>query len=322
MRVHLDTDLGGDPDDACALAMLLGWPDVEVTGITTTADADGLRGGYVRYLLALAGRAEVPLVTGAAESLTSRERADPFVDDRFWPADIEPVTSPPGAAMDLISGVARGATVIATGPQTNLALLELARPGSLADVRVVVMGGWVRPLGDDLPGWGPDRDWNVAWDIDAAEIVAAAATDLTLVPMAATVRTHVRAADLPRLRTAGAVGRLLARQAVAYAADRDHAALGRAHAGLPDDLLHFLHDPLACAVALGWPGARTEVQRLRPTRSGGGLTFAPDPGGRLVTVVTDVDGAAFGRRWLDAVDAVDHAGSVPQNGPVSPTERK
>ena len=38
MPIHLDTDLGGDPDDACALAMLLGWPDVELVGITTTAD--------------------------------------------------------------------------------------------------------------------------------------------------------------------------------------------------------------------------------------------------------------------------------------------
>ena len=34
MRVHLDTDIGGDVDDLCALAMLLGWPGVEVTGIT------------------------------------------------------------------------------------------------------------------------------------------------------------------------------------------------------------------------------------------------------------------------------------------------
>jgi inosine-uridine nucleoside N-ribohydrolase len=34
LRVHLDTDFGGDTDDACALAMLLGWPGVEVVGIT------------------------------------------------------------------------------------------------------------------------------------------------------------------------------------------------------------------------------------------------------------------------------------------------
>jgi hypothetical protein len=35
LRVHLDTDLGSDTDDLCALAMLLGWPDVEVVGVTT-----------------------------------------------------------------------------------------------------------------------------------------------------------------------------------------------------------------------------------------------------------------------------------------------
>jgi inosine-uridine nucleoside N-ribohydrolase len=30
VRVHMDTDLGGDPDDACALAFLLGWPKYRV----------------------------------------------------------------------------------------------------------------------------------------------------------------------------------------------------------------------------------------------------------------------------------------------------
>ncbi len=34
-KVHLDTDLGGDTDDLCALAMLLKWPDIQITGITT-----------------------------------------------------------------------------------------------------------------------------------------------------------------------------------------------------------------------------------------------------------------------------------------------
>lgn len=310
MRVHLDTDLGGDPDDACALALLLGWPDLEVTGITTTADADGLRAGYVRHVLALAGREDVPLVTGAGMSLTRRDRADPLIDDRFWPSGIEPVASPPGAALDLLAGsVKRGATIVAIGPQTNLALLEVARPGSLDGVPVVVMGGWVRPLGPDLPAWGPDRDWNVGWDSAAAEIVAEAAGALTLVTLAVTLRTHVREADLPRLRAAGPLGGLLARQAEAYAADRGHGALGRSHDGLPDDLLLFLHDPLACAVALGWPGARAEALRLRATRSGGGLVFEPDAGGPLVRVVTDVDGPAFGQRWLEAVE------SVPSPGP-------
>ncbi len=40
-RIHLDTDLGGDTDDLCALALLLAWPGVEITGITTVAEAHG-----------------------------------------------------------------------------------------------------------------------------------------------------------------------------------------------------------------------------------------------------------------------------------------
>lgn len=41
MQIHLDTDLGGDIDDACALAMLLRWPGVDVNAITTSAEEDG-----------------------------------------------------------------------------------------------------------------------------------------------------------------------------------------------------------------------------------------------------------------------------------------
>jgi inosine-uridine nucleoside N-ribohydrolase len=33
--VCLDTDIGGDIDDLCALVMLLRWPGVELTGIAT-----------------------------------------------------------------------------------------------------------------------------------------------------------------------------------------------------------------------------------------------------------------------------------------------
>jgi inosine-uridine nucleoside N-ribohydrolase len=41
MLVHLDTDLGGDTDDACALALLLGQSTAELAGVTTVADRAG-----------------------------------------------------------------------------------------------------------------------------------------------------------------------------------------------------------------------------------------------------------------------------------------
>ncbi len=64
-KVHLDTDLGGDIDDLCALAMLLRWEDVEITGITTVAESGGRRAGYVHHVLELEGRQAIPVAAGA-----------------------------------------------------------------------------------------------------------------------------------------------------------------------------------------------------------------------------------------------------------------
>jgi hypothetical protein len=106
-RIHLDTDIGGDTDDLCALAMLLGWPGVELVGVTTCSDSGCLRAGLVRYVLRLAGREDVPVVAGADGSLGDYRVPPGFSDlDRYWP---EP--SPPGAELVLLArSVEMGAT--------------------------------------------------------------------------------------------------------------------------------------------------------------------------------------------------------------------
>lgn len=288
MLVHLDTDIGGDPDDVCALAMLLGWPDVEITGITTTHEEGGRRAGFVHEVLRLAGRAGMPVAAGAAHSMTTLVQPGRFPDDeRYWGRALSPAPSHAGAALDLLErSVERGATVIAIGPFTNLALLEIARPGVLDRVPVVVMGGAFRPIDPGYPQWTADHDWNVQCDTRAAQIVEGLA-DLTVVPLAATVKVHLRAAHLPRLRAAGELGGLMARQAEAYLADR-RVGLADEHPRLPADLLNFHHDPLACAVAVGWDS----------------VTFEQTEAGR---VVVDVDGDAFAERWLEAIEHL-HSG--------------
>jgi inosine-uridine nucleoside N-ribohydrolase len=300
-RIHLDTDLGGDPDDICALALLLGWPDVEIVGITTSTDRGGVRAGYVGHCLHLAGRAGIPVVAGAEASLTTGRYADP---DLRWPAGIAPRPARPGQAVDLLdAGIEAGATVVAVGPYTNLALLETARPGTLARVPVVLMGGWVDPPAAGLPRWGPELDYNVQFDTAAARIVAGAAAPLTLATLPATLQAPLRAADLPRLRASGPLGELVAGQSEAHAVSSGKARLGPAHPGLPDDLLNFHYDPVACALAVGWPGGRLERRRLTPDLDGGWLRFADHPDGRPVDVLTSVDGPAFTEVWLAAVEA-------------------
>lgn len=71
---------------------------------------------------------------------------------------------------------------------------------------------------------------------------------------------------------------------------------------LPKDTINFQHDPLACAIALGWyRGVEMEELPLRFEIDGGYLREIIDPAGRLTTVVTKVDGDAFSKFWVKAV---------------------
>jgi len=315
--LHLDTDLGGDPDDACALAMLLGWPGAEIRAVTTTIDPGGARAGCVEHILGLAGREDIPVIAGAAASTTQRQPLWPATDDPcYWPASMPARPSPPGAAVKALEcSIDLGATIVAIGPYTNLAMLESLRPGTLGRADIVVMGGWVDPPAAGLPPWGPEKDWNVQWDTRAAEVVLATAGRLTLATYPATLAAWVRSRDVPRLRASGPLGQLLARQSEARAADTGMLALGKAHDGLPDDLLNFHYDPVTCAVALRWPGAVTELRRLRTIIEGGVLRCAADENGRQVSVVTTVDGEAFAQTWLAAVEAADACGSLTHGTP-------
>ena len=155
-RVHLDTDLGSDTDDLCALAMLLGWPGAEVAGVTTTTDPGGLRAGMTAQALRLAGRQELPLVAGAEGTLA--EPMVPFAFPDYWPEPVERRPARPGEALELLAANAEaGATVVAVGPYTNLAMLEALRPGLLRSAGVVVMGGHLTAAPTGLPPVGPDE---------------------------------------------------------------------------------------------------------------------------------------------------------------------
>ena len=302
MRIHLDTDLGGDPDDVCALALLLGWPDVELVGITTTSAKSALRAGMVEYVFRLARRSGVAVAAGADGSLSGYRMAAQFPDlAQHWPEGVTARPSPPGAALNLLAeSIEVGATVVAIGPYTNLALLEGMRPGTLAAANLVTMGGSIRPMPPGLPPWGPDDDYNLYQDATATRILFECGSPL-VVPMEVTAQVTLRRSQLPWLRTSGPLGELIARQSELEASG-GLGAMGREYPGLPDDLLNFQHDPLACAVAAGWDGVTVEEIPLSLSMDDGLPRLSLHPGGKLIRVVTGVESAAFDEAWRSAVE--------------------
>lgn len=304
-KLHLDTDLGGDIDDLCALAMVLNWPGVELVGITTVSDDCGRRAGYARYALEIAGRRDIPVASGADISQGYYPRWQPGFQDEnaYWPEPIQPLSGATDDAIALLErSVEQGATIAAIGPFTNLALLEHRSPGILHGAHLVLMGGYVFRPREGYPQWGSEMDYNVQADPLSAK-AALECSSPTLVTLSVTVETALRRTYLPILRESSRIGQLLARQAEAFARDEDmEARFGRMCDGVPHDIINFLHDPLACAIALGWnEGVEIREIPLKSEIKDEWLCHTVDTTGKPTRVVTRVNGSEFSDFWLSTV---------------------
>lgn len=301
-KVHLDTDLGGDIDDLCALGMLLRWENVELTGITTTAEANGRRAGYVRHVVALEGRSDIPVAAGADVSggfYRYPELGYPD-EERYWSKPVAPLPNPLEAALKLLRySIEQEATIIAIGPYTNLYLLDLQFPGILTQANIFLMGGYIYPLRPGFPQWSNEMDWNIQVDVRSAKHVIEHSNP-TLIPLSVTVETALRRAYLDDLRNAGVLGQLIARQAEAFAIDeQNETKYGTTCDRLPADIINFQHDPLACAIALGWEdGIEMEEVPLLLEEKDGWLYERIDPAGKPTRVVTKIEGRRFEEFWL------------------------
>jgi purine nucleosidase len=303
MKVHLDTDLGGDIDDLCALAMLLRWPDLTLTGITTVGDTNGVRAGFTRYALGLEGRAETPVAAGADVSGGFYRYELPPQDKRYWPAEAIASPNPPQQAIDLLKkSIEEGATIIGIGPYTNLSMVERKHPGILSHAKLFLMGGFIYQPRAGYPNWRNEFDFNVQVDVKSAQHVLKSSSP-TLIPISVTAETALRKSSLEKLRHAGALGRLIAHQAEVFASDEKmDAKYGATCANVPDDIVNFQHDPLACAIAVGWnEGVAIKELPISVEERDGWLWERIDESGRKMSVVTAVDGPSFSEFWVKRV---------------------
>ncbi len=203
-RVVIDTDPG--IDDAVALLMALGSPELDVAGVTAVAGNVGLddTARNALRLVQLAGRGDIPVAAGADRPLVHHARRASEVHGADGVGGIrlpEPARAlDPRHAVDLIAALAEAApvTIVAIGPLTNIALLLAVHPRVMGRIeRLVVMGG--------STGAGNVTElaeFNIWVDPEAAARVFASGLPVTLLPLDATHQAFLEPGDVDELRDA------------------------------------------------------------------------------------------------------------------------
>jgi inosine-uridine nucleoside N-ribohydrolase len=204
--ILLDCDPGHD--DAIALLLALGSPEVELRGVTTVAGNQTLEKTTANALrvLELAGRADVPVAAGSPGPLVRELRVAANVHGETGldgPVLPQPRAEPSGRhAVDFLAERLEGATLVATGPLTNVALLLERYPEARPD-RIVLMGGAIAE-GNTTPA----AEFNIWCDPEAAARVFASGLDVTLVGLDVTHKALFTDAHVGRLT--GRVGDMVA----------------------------------------------------------------------------------------------------------------
>jgi purine nucleosidase len=274
-NVVLDTDIGSDVDDALALGMLLGSPEVELVGVTTVYGDTELRARLARRLIGLAG-ADVPCNAGARETLAGRSVWWAGHEGALF-ADLaaEQVDAATGA--DFLVDAARRMSdldVIAIGPLTNIATAIEAG----AEFRhLTVMGG---SFTTDQP------EHNFRSDPEAARIVFTSGIPATVCGLEITEQVRITSEGVTRIAAAGRLGAALAAEIDQYWRFR-----GQQY--------NTPHDPVAALTLL-----RPDLFQTAPvdvavsTEEPAGVSVATPAPSSPVRVVTAIDAGAAGEEIL------------------------
>lgn len=289
--IVLDTDIGGDPDDAVAVAIAaLNVP--ELTCVITCDEHKGQRARFARHLLDLCGRPEVPVLAGADLGNSRYLLVEHLVPDEVpdQPSGLEPLA----ATCRDVPGKVRW---VGMGPMTNLAALLQTEPGLAAKLDVTQMGGAIDYR-------HPDRaEHNVRLDAPSARAVLAGAQQPRL------VISDVTFTSANEITAASALYRRLAERGAP-----GWARLLVAHMRVWFEQFHpgtMQHDALTLSVALQLPFVDLGLERIA-VDDGGRMRTGGD--GYEVFLSYRADYEAF-HAWL-STQLLGHIPQRPTNDPA------
>jgi inosine-uridine nucleoside N-ribohydrolase len=206
--IVIDCDPGHD--DAIAILLALASPELEVRGITTVSGNAGLDKTTANALRVLehAGRGDIPVAAGADRPLVREQYVAAYVhgESGLDGPDLPPPQGSPVEqhAVDFLAEHAAGATLVAVGPLTNVALMLALHPDARPE-RIVIMGGAIAE-GNVTPA----AEFNIWEDPEAAHRVFESGIDLTMIGLDVTHKALMTRAHADRLRASGRVGTMVA----------------------------------------------------------------------------------------------------------------
>ena len=183
LKLLIDTDIGGEVEDAMALTLVVASGEAEVVGVTTVTGDTNFRAHVAKKILSLLGRKEVPVIPGIGNPKTMGGwEYNAFLDEN---EKIE-VKSQITASDFIIESLSRNpkeTTLVGIGPLTNIAKALDKDPSIVNKVkRLVLMGGIIKPpifKGKQIPR---GFEYNFCNDSLSAEKVLKAGFPLELLP--------------------------------------------------------------------------------------------------------------------------------------------
>jgi len=217
--IILDVDPGHD--DAVAIMLACGAPEIELLGVTTVAGNVPLEKTTRNALrvLSLVGRPDVPVAAGAAAPLVRPLRT---AEDIHGESGLEGPEIPDASfgvaergatelIADAVSGSPEPVTLVPVGPLTNVALFLREHPELKERIaRISLMGGSIG-LGNTTPA----AEFNVYVDPEAAREVFNSGLPITMSGLDVTHKAGAGPAQRERLRSLGRVG-LVAAELLEY----------------------------------------------------------------------------------------------------------
>ena len=183
-KIILDCDLGGDIDDAFAVALVLSSPELDVLGITLDHGLTPERARVACRMLYETGLERIPVAVGRVTPsvVGEGEKPDAFQPQFRWAEGFDKIKPVPAPAADFIIQTLRRfpneVVLFTVGPVPNIGDVIQKDPGALKLAKAVVS-----MFGSFCMGYNqgpiPSAEWNVRADVASARRFAASGAPIT-----------------------------------------------------------------------------------------------------------------------------------------------